>query len=745
MSENLLSRRVRFSDFEVDVRSGELRKCGRKIRLQEKPFQILALLIEQPGELVTREEMRQKLWPSDTFVDFDHSLGTAISKLRLAFGDSPQNPRFIETVASRGYRFIAPMESPGETPSSPTIVASEQFPEASVIDATVAVLERESNVVAIHGTGQRHRETIWVLGIAVVAGALLFAGLGFWFRRPAERRTVTRLAIPLPAGQQLVGDNNVAMSPDGMNLVYAARQQGGPQLYLRSLESLEAVPIAGTEGGKVPFFSPDSQWIGFFAATKLKKVRISGGVVSNLCDSSANGSGANWGTDGRIYFEPQGQSGIWRVSAEGGTPEPVTTLDRQQGESDHLWPQLLPGGKAILFTVWTGAGIDDAHLAVQVLGTNHHRIVIRGASGGGRYVSSGHLVFVRGGTLMAVPFDLARLDVTAVAPVELVKGALEGGTSGSFSISAGGTLAYAPGPSSIAAMTRLVWVDRSGRTEPLAAPTRAYRNVSLSPDGRRVAIGTLGNSADIWIYDLVRNTLTRLSSEVGNLFPLWAPDNNRVTYVMFRHGTRDIYRRPSDGGGDDELLVANGHDAFPMSWSPDGRILAFDQTDPSTGSDLWTVDVGGDRKPHPFLNSPYDERFPEISPDGHWLAYESNESGRFEVYVSTFPVPGQKWQISTDGGGEPTWAHSGSELFYRSGNKMMVLDVRTKPNFAVGLPRVLFQGDYYSWGKRSYDVSPDGKRFLMLQTVGEEQGPTQINVVLNWFEELKQKVPTSKK
>jgi len=588
-------------------------------------------------------------------------------------------------------------------------------------------------------------QTRWAPVAVLVAVAILSAGIGFWFRQPVRNEgSVTRLTITLPKSQQLASleTHSVAISPDGTNLVYAASEQGVSQLYLRPIGSLEARVIPGTESASAPFFSSDGHWIGFFAGAKLKKIPVGGGPAITLCDSPTN-QGGDWGPDGRIYFTPQEISGIWRVSADGGTPEPVTTLDRQEGETAHIWPQILPGGKAVLFTVWTGPGLDENYLEIQALGTSRHRILLRG-SGGGYYSPSGHLVYVRGGVLMAVPFDLARLEVTSDAPVELTKGVLEGAVAPHFSISTGGTLAYVPGPSMVVGETRLVWVDRRGGVEPLSAPPRIYRNLGLSHDGRRVAIGTLGAKGDIWIYDLARTTFTRLTSEMSTLFPLWAPDDSRVIYQAFRQGSRDLYWRRTDGTGSDELLAASQGEKWPSSWTPDGKILAFQEQGPSTGWDIWVVDAAGDRKPRPLLQTPFNERYPQISPDGRWMAYTSDESGRGEVYVQPFPGLGRKWQISTEGGTLSTWARSGKELFYLNGKKMMVAEIQTQPEFAAGTPRLLFEGDYFYWAGRSYDVSPDGQRFLMLQLADQGQGPTQINIVLNWFDELKRLVPAKK-
>ena len=755
MAENLLSRRVRFSDFEVDLRTGELRKCGRKVRLQEKPFQILALLVEQPRELVTREEMRRKLWPGDTFVDFDHSLGTAISKLRQALNDSPQTPQFIETVASRGYRFIAPTESVSETPSRPALVAGEPFPEASAVDATVAVLERELShlqavVAPVKATPnapvrgiRRRRQVAMLWGVGFLS---LVAGLAVWNWRSSSlinSGPVSRIAITLPPDQPLAGleiGSALALSPDGTLLAYAAHRAGVQQLYLRPLAALEAKPIPGTEGALQPFFSPDGQWLGFFADGKLKKVSVSGGEASSLCDAG-DPRGASWGGGGTIIFAPTRDSALQQVPDSGGTPQPLTLLGKR--ENSHRWPEFLPGGDAVLFAaLYAGGNWNNAEISVQSVGTGELRRLVQGGTNP-RYAPSGHLVYAQGGNLMAVPFDAQKLRATGTA-VPVVEGVLQSTFSGAaqYSFSSTGSLVYVPG--SVQAQRRLVWVNRSGAEEPAAAPARAYRGPRISPDGREVAVAIEGQETEVWLYDLSRETLSRLTFQGStNYDPLWTRDGKRVVFHSTA-GALGLFWQLADGSGGLERLHESG--GAPYSWSPDGQVLTF-----NNGAAPQHISVlrMGDRKVVPFAETTFKEGAAQFSPDGRWLAYVSDESGRWEIYVQPSPGPGAKWQISTEGGTEPVWNPNGRELFYRSGDNMMAVEIATQPRFSVGKPKVLFSGQYQPSPNpvpnANYDVSSDGKRFLMLKPGGRDQVSTQINVVLNWFEELKQKVPTGKK
>jgi eukaryotic-like serine/threonine-protein kinase len=336
------------------------------------------------------------------------------------------------------------------------------------------------------------------------------------------------------------------------------------------------------------------------------------------------------------------------------------------------------------------------------------------------------------------------------AAVPVVEGVLQSTFSGAtqYSVSAAGSLAYVSGGLQSAAQSRLVWVSRIGAEQPLAAPARAYLVPRLSPDGMRIAAGIFEQDCQTWIYDLSRETLTRLTfAGSANINPVWTPDGKRIAFQSNKEGTFNIFLQLADGSGGLERLTTSRYLHGAHSWSPDGQLLAFIEVNPATAIDIWVLRLG-DRKPQPFLRTRFNEAAPRFSPDGNWLAYMSDESGRYEIYVQPYPGPGGKWQISTEGGSEPVWNRNGGELFYRSGDRMMAVEIATQPSFAAGTPRMLFEGRYQSapFPIANYDVSPDGQSFLMLKTIEQVEGaPTQINVVLNWFEELKQKVPTGKK
>ena len=575
----------------------------------------------------------------------------------------------------------------------------------------------------------------------------MIASSAIWNLKPTAPRRVTRTVITLPPGQQLAGLDSgpaVALSPDGTHLAYVANQGGVQQLYLRAMDSLEARPIPGTEGASSPFFSPDGQWLGFFVVAKLKKVSVNGGTALTIADVTSL-AGASWSSEGRIAFEPTGGSFLQLVSDAGGTPQPLTRFEK--GEIAHRWPEFLPGDKALLFAASTN--VNNAQIAVQRVGAGERRNLVQGATQP-RYAPSGHLIYAQAGNLMAAPFDPQRLAVTGTA-VPVVEGVLQFPASGDaqYSLSATGSLVYVPGGVQ-GAQRKLVWVSHNGAEQPLAAPVRAYLNPRLSPDSGKVAVGiNQQQDSQVWLYDLSRETLTRLTFEGNNNNnPVWTPDGKRVAFNSNREGPSNIFWQLADGSGGVDRLTTGEYFQAPHSWSPDGQLLAFVTTSPTTPLAIGVLSLN-DRKAQLFLRTPFTEGAPRFSPDGRWLAYVSNESSRDEVYVQPYPGPGGKWQISTEGGNEPVWNPNGRELFYRSGERMMAVDIATQPGFTAGKPRMLFKGQYVPTATTpaNYDVSPDGQRFLMLKS--DEQtsssAATQIVVVQNWFEELKQKVPVGKK
>lgn len=574
--------------------------------------------------------------------------------------------------------------------------------------------------------------------------AMFVAGIAVWSLtrpEPSPSETVMRFPITLPEGVSFTTTSRqlVALSPDGGRLVYVANNQ----LYLREMDQMEAAPIRGTDtGASGPFFSPDGQWVGFFSAgeEQLKKVSVTGGSPITMCDV-VNPYGASWGADDTILVG-QGRAGILRVSANGGTPEILIPMDSEKGERAQ-GPQMLPGGDTVLFTLaTTSSSWNDAQIVARSLESGERRVLIEGGSDA-RYVPTGHIVYLSGNTLLAVPFDVERLEVTG-GPVPVVEGVAR--TGGGFrtgqahaTISDSGSLVYVSGIAQT--NRRLAWVDRDGGEEPLPGPPGTHFYPRLSPDGARLAVIDRG---DVWIHTMDRGTSTRLTFTEDNNYLAWTPDGERVIFSSSRAGVDNLFWKSADGSDEAEQLLTSQLEQHPDSVSPDGNLLAFHQHDPGNGTDLWLVSLEGDREPQPFLQTPFNERGAVFSPNGRWLAYASDESGRNQVYVRPFPGPGGKYQISREGGDSPVWRQSGQELFYRGlNNEMMVVEITAEGGLMAGSPRLLFEKMRPGPPLPFYDVAPSGERFVMSLPDEDSAGVQQINVVLNWFEELKRLVPTN--
>jgi tRNA A-37 threonylcarbamoyl transferase component Bud32 len=597
--------------------------------------------------------------------------------------------------------------------------------------------------------------------LGVVVAALMAAA---WFRVGGESgagagdRRVVRLTVDLPANQVIVPGFNphLALSPDGAQLAFTPLP--GPVL-IRRLDALESSVLESTKAPGfrgAPLFSPDGAALSFIegntifsSARPFFKAALSGGAPLTLTEYDAFHRGA-WAPDGRIYWTARYPGGIVRISDKGGAIEQVTELDLSKGERTHRFADLLPGGQALLYTAgFDGiSSYDDARIDVWDFKSRSAKTLIVGGTNA-TYSPSGHIVYARAGKLLAVPFDTARNEVTG-APVDVLDGVMTSGDTGSaeFSISRRGDLAYVPGRAAGGHRT-LVWIDRSGKTEPLPLPPASYLYPRLSPDGRYLAVEVEGPNHDLHIYDFARGVLTKVTTDGQSHNAVWTPDSKRLAFRSWVSGGMTLWMMPADRSAKPTRLDPSGTRQSPVSISPDGRYLAFDQKGTGTRDDAWVLPLDGGPA-LPVAQSRFAEGSPKFSPDGKWIAYSSDESGRSEIYVQPFPGPGPKVQISDGGGFDPVWQRAGSELFYRSGRKMMAVSIATSPAVKVSAPRELWEGSYSSGAGSScgmpgvtssnYDVTPDGRRFLMVRDDDSAIVGNKIVVVLNWAEELKAKM-----
>jgi serine/threonine-protein kinase len=603
----------------------------------------------------------------------------------------------------------------------------------------------------------------WAIVAAFILLSVLLGGLYYWRASRSTQellRTVVRLDIDL--GKDLAMDSvagpEAVLSPDGSRVAFvSAGSDSKSHLSTRRLDQPKAAELANTEGAYGPFFSPDGQWLGFFAQGKLKKIPVEGGEPITLADAPS-GRGASWGDDGNIVAALDTRAGLSLVSSTGGAVTPATEFDRERGEATHRWPQVLPGAKAVLFPASTVTNdFDAADIAVASLENHRTKIVLPHAGTNARFLASGHLVYFSKGTLYAVPFDLDRLEVRGV-PVPVLDGISFDPLRGfaQFDISRNGLILSRKGRGTLLRTIR--WVDGAGKTTPLRTQPANYQFPRISPDGNRLAVAVVeGGKSDIWVYDLQRDLSIRLTNGPGaKEFPIWTPDGRYVIFELESGATVGMYSVLADGASKPQRLIDSKYVQSPGAFMRDGTQLVFGELTSGMGADIRVLPVDYRSgqfkvgKPEVFLSTPSTNPYPNFSPDGRWIAYSSTESGVYEVYVRAFPDRGSKWQVSNSGGMMPVWSLNSHEILYRTEDQhLMVADYTVKgDSFISARPRTWSASPLANLGlTANFDLAPDGKHVAALLPAGDEEqpeAPNHVTLMLNFFDELRRRVFTGK-
>ena len=622
--------------------------------------------------------------------------------------------------------------------------------------------------------GASQRQGVPLALAASVIGSII-TGLAVWslMRAAPVQAPLTRFVVTSGISERLWDrswGSDLALSPDGRRVAYLTVQDTDGELQVRELDQLSPTTLVSGQQAHSPFFSPDGEWMGFFhpnqaelgGLPELAKVSVRGGPLIRICELPSTGedssvgalNGASWGADDTIIFATaMTDSGLWRVDANGGEPELLTTPDAEQGELDHRWPALLPDGNSVLFTIMRSGGMEDADIAVLSLADNSWRVVVRGGSHP-RYVPTGHLVYAVQGALHAVPFDLSRREVTG-EPIPVLSGVTtKPSGAADFALSQNGSLAYLSSDETGGTSRTFVWVDRQGREEPLPFPPGDYRQTDVSPDGTRIATWTDGpENADVWVGDVARGNLTRLTTDPAHDgWPRWTPDGERVVFASNRDGSFGLFWKAADGTGPVEHLMTIEGATFinPQSWSPDGTKLVFFYNDsPATGQDIGVLSVDGEPAWEPLLQGTANESGAGISPDGRWMTYASDETGQYEGYVQRFPELGQRQQVTTGGGNRGRWSRDGREMVYTTADgRLRVLPIELEPTFRAGAEPVVDVGPmrpgvvngWYNIGL--LDAAPDFQRFLLLKRAAPtDSASVELVLIQNWTDELQRLVP----
>jgi serine/threonine-protein kinase len=581
-----------------------------------------------------------------------------------------------------------------------------------------------------------------LIGWMAAAGTAVLAAVFAWLwpgTAPPVVEDSIHVAVTLPPGHSFSTDNTdpvLDISPDGDRVVMRVFSAQADQLYVRSFANSKIEALEGTEGGATPFFSPDGSWIGYTSSTdqKLKTISLENGQISTIAD--AEWGGGSWSEDDTIVYTPYYDDGLWRVSASGGDPVMLTEPDQTLGELNHSWPDHLPGGRTVLFTSFR-LPLGDSRIEWLDMETGERRLVVEDGIYG-RYLANGNLAFVRGGSLFVAPFDLDRLEITG-PPIAVLDGVHYSHFEAfaHCAVAENGTIVHIPRTTLEPART-VVWVDREGREEVVLPPDRRYSSPALSPEGARLALMIDEKNPDLWLHDLERQVMTRLTtSPRSELSPLWFPDGRNLA-LMLDLPLFAVFRMAADGSGDPEQVREVSVDTYVESISADGRWMLVRESNHGTVGDLVAIPLQHTADARTIRRTRFDERFGSFSPDGRFVAYESNDTGRKEVYVQPFAGEGARIQVSRDGGTYPLWAQNG-ELFFWNDNQIFATPVSTDSELNVGEPVPLFSSSLHAnWTTRGYDVSRDGRRVILVRTPDVSK-PREIRVVFNWFEEVRRR------
>jgi Tol biopolymer transport system component len=583
----------------------------------------------------------------------------------------------------------------------------------------------------------------WTAPARIVSGILaaLLAGVtaaALWqLTRATPQAGVVRLMIVAPENQRVAGAPII--SPDGRRIAFVATTpEGTSKLWLRPIDAMAPQPLPGTEDATYPFWSPDSRFIAFFASGQLKKIDVAGGSPQTVCEAT-NGRGGSWNQAGVIIFSERISEGLVRVASAGGPPAPVTTLDKSKGEQSHRFPHFLPDGRHFLFLTLTKSSEDSGVFVGDLDSKSIVRVISADSEA---WYGAGHLVFGRKNTLFAQPFDPVRVLLGRLEPTPIAEQISDAPNTGglSYSLSETGVLTYVGG--ALSAIGQLTWLDRTGGALGTLGQPGLVGLPSLSPDGSRVALESIQNAnQDIWFGDVARGLMARATFDPATESnAVWSPRGDRIAFASERgsRGFSDLYVRLASGAGRDELILSTTYAKFPFAWTPDASAILYVQVG-NKGTELWSVPVAGERKPVLYLQNGFNVGNPQLSPDGRWVAYASNESGRNEIYVQSFPTPTAKAQVSLEGGNQPRWRHDMKELFYMaSDRRLMAVPVTAGAGFQPGPPATLFEThllDSAIYQVPQYDVAPDGRRFLM--NVAKQTAAVPVTVVLNWPSSLR--------